>query len=165
MITSICDSAEIATTVIAGLRAEGIDREKISILVSESEVGGTGDPEATKQAVEHQGPRALNGARLGAIVGAAGLAAGAVFALPGILAIGPLAALMFGAATGSVSGAMLGSLIGLGVSRDVAEIYQRSLEGGAVLLGCEVPLERGDAIEAKLVECGARSLRRVEFDD
>lgn len=122
MITAICDSLDTATNVIARLREEGVDRDKISILLSDSEVGGTGDAEAAKQAVEHQGRRALSGAKLGALVGGVGLAAGATFTLPGMLAIGPMAALLLGAAAGGVSGAMLGSLIGIGVSRDVAEM-------------------------------------------
>src|SRR5262245_61004332 len=138
ILTAIFDDTANAARALNELRELGIERERLSVVLADAVSEAGPDEELGKTLVEHRHPRSETCARLGAFVGASGLALGATaLALPGILAIGPLAALLLGAGAGAVGGGALGSLIGIGISRDLAEVYHRSLEGGAAMLGVE----------------------------
>jgi hypothetical protein len=162
-VTAIFDDTALAARAIDGLIAQGIDRQSVSVVLADAVAGEGPDPDLSKDLVERGEVRAERGARLGALVGASGMAIGAAaLAIPGILVAGPLAVLL-AAGAGAVSGSALGALVGIGVSRDVAEVYHRSLEGGAVMVGVDVPDERGAEIEALLAQSGGRSVLRVDY--
>ena len=166
IITAIFDDLGNAARAFEELTARGVDRDRISIVLANSSDDPGPDEELGKKLVEGPQLRSERGARLGAIVGASGLALGATaLAIPGVLAIGPLAALLFGAGAGAVSGGFLGSLIGIGVTRDLAEVYHRSLEGGAAMLGVEVDAERREEIDQLLEKHGARGSTEVDYGD
>lgn len=163
--TAIFDDAHRAARAIDELIRHGLQRDAISVVMADHVQDDGPDPDASKELVERKGTRAERGAWLGALVGASGMALGATaLAIPGILALGPLAALLAGAGAGAVSGGALGALIGIGVSRDVAEVYHRSLEGGAVMVGAEVPVDRRAEIEKVLEASGGRSTMAVEYE-
>jgi hypothetical protein len=65
------------------------------------------------------------------------LAVGSV-AIPGVglLAAGPLAALLAGAGAGGLTGGFLGWLVNLGIPEDVAPYYERGLTEGGVVVAC-----------------------------
>lgn len=52
----------------------------------------------------------------------------------GIVVAGTLAATLTGLGTGVVAGGIVGALVGAGISPDDAEIYERELQEGAILL-------------------------------
>lgn len=86
----------------------------------------------------------------GSAIGAA-LGLTAVAAFPGLLAAGPaLAALM-----GAGGGAFAGAFQGLGWWKIDADIPEREIEEGAVLVGVQVPDSRTDEALAVLQHAGA----------
>lgn len=75
------------------------------------------------------------GVAIGAALGAAG---GVLVALTGgLLAAGPIVALLQGATTGGAAGVLAGTLGGLGYWRDVAEFPAKAIESGAILVGVD----------------------------
>ncbi len=164
LLTTVFDNLADATNACEDLVAQGVPRTDLSAVLA-GDVGPDGPtPDESKALVEPPESRASSSGRLGAVIGATamGIAATAL-ALPGILAVGPLAALLAGAGVGAVSGGALGSLIGIGVSRDIAEVYHRSLEGGAVMIGVEIDGAGRPQVESILTRHGGRSIHAVSF--
>jgi hypothetical protein len=163
-VTAIFDGSEEAAKAFDQLQSEGIPRNAVSVVLADDVHEPGPDADESKAKVEREEVRASRGARLGAIVGASGMSLGAAaLAIPGIIAAGPLAAVLVAAGAGALSGGALGALIGIGVSRDVAEVYHRTLEGGAVMLGVEVEKERGEEVVGLLTRCGGRSIMQVAY--
>lgn len=80
------------------------------------------------------------GAAIGGAVGAtlAALAAiGTTVALPGLglLIAGPLAAGIAGAGAGGVTGGLIGALVGHGIPEERAELYEKGVKEGGILMG------------------------------
>lgn len=164
LMTTVFDSLADAARACEELVANGIARSRLSAILADDVEAAGPSPDESKALVERSEPRAPRGAWLGAIVGASGMAVAATaLAIPGILAVGPIVALLAGAGVGAVSGGALGSLIGIGVSRDIAEVYHRSLEGGAVMIGVEIQDEDRAAVETALVRHGGRSIHNVVY--
>ncbi len=91
---------------------------------------------------------AASGATTGAAIGGlAGLFAGiGVFpALTGLFVAGPIGAALgltgavattvAGAATGAMAGGLIGALMNLGLNQETAEIYNRTVEAGGIVVG------------------------------
>lgn len=95
-------------------------------------------PVSTKNMV---GPGVAIGAALGAIGGVLVALSG------GILAAGPIVALLQGVTTGGAAGVLAGGLGGLGYWRDVADFPAHELESGAILVGVD-PGHQGQAARA-----------------
>jgi hypothetical protein len=95
-------------------------------------------PVSTKNMV---GPGVAIGAALGAVGGVLVALSG------GLLAAGPIVALLQGAATGGAAGVLAGTLGGLGYWRDVADFPAHELESGAILVGVD-PGAQGQATRA-----------------
>jgi len=94
------------------------------------------------------------GIAIGAALGAMG---GVVVALTGgLLAAGPVVALLQGATGGGAAGALAGTLGGLGYWRDVAEFPAKEIASGAILVGVDADAQgqAGRATRA-LQEAGA----------
>lgn len=82
------------------------------------------------------GRGAVVGAATGAVVGGT-IGAIATFMLPGVgpvLAAGLLGAIFGGAAAGTAVGGILGAMIGLGVSQEEAEYYERKFHEGKAIV-------------------------------
>lgn len=144
----VFESMPHAESAISELREKGVHDTDISYVYS--------TPEGVKtEKMEGEHPvrdDAAKGAGAGAIVGAiAGLAV-ANGILPGLgtlFVAGPLAtALGFagavattaaGAITGAAAGGLVGALVGLGVSRDDAEIYEERVRRGGILVTASSP--------------------------
>jgi hypothetical protein len=90
------------------------------------------------------------GIGVGGAVGAA-LGLTAVAAFPGLLAAGPALA----ALTGAGGGAFAGAYQGLGWWKLEADIPERAIEDGAILVGVEVAEERCEEANAVLAKAGA----------
>ena len=160
------DSVTEASEALVELIRLGHDPRGLSLVLPDTEEGAV-DPSISedkgKIVVQRSEPVTKVGARLGALVGASGMALSATLLLPGLLAIGPLAALLIGAGSGAVSGGLLGTLISVGVSRDLAEVYHRSLEGGAAMVGVDAPSQDHPRVRDVLIRHGGRSLSEVTF--
>lgn len=166
LVTAIFDRLVDGADACTELVRAGVDRQDLSAVLAEDVEAGGPTLDASKALVEGEDPRAYRTASLGAVVGASamGLAA-ATLALPGILAVGPIVAVMAGAGLGAMSGGALGALVGIGVSRDIAEVYHRSLEGGAVMVGVHADVAQRARLEELLLRHGGRSVHAVEYRD
>lgn len=118
---------ETAAEVVEKLAGAGVPQSHISILVPEN----TNLIPKVRAAVPE-------GAVVGTVAGAllAGLGVAATLALPGVgvLAAGPILALVEGSALGAIGGGFIGSLAGIGVPENQAKQYAEALlEDGVVL--------------------------------
>lgn len=145
IILGIFARRENADVAVNQLKGADFTSSDMSIMVKDRvEVKGTTTHIGTKVA-----EGTATGAAAGAIIGgAAGLLAGmGAIAVPGIgafLVSGPVATVLgitgataataTGAATGALAGGIIGALTGLGVPKEKAEIYERKLKEGAILL-------------------------------
>lgn len=115
--------------------------DRISIVTRQGGEGDSGRHEGGRQGEgrEHQGGMTMSrhmgsGTATGAAIGGAGglLAAAGLFTIPGIgpiLALGPLAAGL----TGAAAGGLIGGLVDMGVPRERSEYYEGRVRQGQVL--------------------------------
>ena len=77
------------------------------------------------------------GGLAGTLIGA--MATASLITLPGInlLAIGTVYTTLAGLATSAVTGGLVGALVGVGISPNDAEVYERELQEGAILITVE----------------------------
>lgn len=133
-----------------------------SVVEPAREVGDEGAPLTTTDE-EHVAEGATTGAAVGAVVG---LAAGLMTLLvPGfglVMAAGPLAWALGGAAgataAGAVAGGVYGALQDLGIDEAAAHGYHARLQSGDTLLSARVPLLPEEQIRAVLMEHGAEEV-------
>ena len=126
-----------AKALVERLHDEGFDPDDVSIAFPRAEAPKD-MPEGTKAA-----EGAATGAGVGGIVGAAAgwLAAAGVIAVPGVgplVAAGALLAALGGAAAGAVTGGLAGALVGLGISEDLARVYEGEIRRGKILVSVHV---------------------------
>lgn len=118
------------------LRQQGL-HERISIVArgDEDDRGrGGGQGEGQQRGGMRMGGEASSGTWTGAAIGGAGglLASAGLFTIPGIgpiLALGPLAAGL----TGAAAGGLVGGLVDLGVPRHRSEYYEQRVREGKIL--------------------------------
>jgi hypothetical protein len=117
-ITALYNSTDSASAAVDRLLADGVGKDDISVLMSESLRGRDIQLEEHTKAPEGAATGAVTGGALGAIGGAL-VAVGAI-AAPGIglLAAGPVVAALAGAGAGGAAGGLAGGLIGLGMDED-----------------------------------------------
>lgn len=150
---------------VTATTAEG--RESDDFVEPAREVGDSGAPITTTD--EHE---AAKGATTGAVVGAGvGIAAGlASLMVPGfgiIMAAGPLAWAIGGAAgataAGAVAGGVYGGLRDIGIEEKHARTYEQRLRGGDVLLTATLPtMVANDRVLEVLSEHGAEDVSFTE---
>ena len=77
------------------------------------------------------------GSAIGGGIGAALFAVGTSVLIPGLglVVAGPIAAALVGAGAGGATGGLIGALIGAGIPEDRAQVYERGLNDGGILLG------------------------------
>ncbi len=155
------------------LRNVGVSQDKISIAVREGYIHGddndTNDSfvKMVKEGEEKQNYQEIEGDRQnlstgttagGAIGGIAGLlAAAGLFTIPGIgpiLALGPIASGLIGAAAGGITG----SLVDLGISPEVGVRYEAEVERGGILTAVECDQAKINNVAAIFRRNGARDV-------
>lgn len=135
------EAAERAHALVKDL---GYPEDQINVLMSdEARLQYFNAPDMQ---VEVIGATSTGGPAMGAAVGTGAgallggsLAAAAVLALPGIglVALGPLAAMLAGAGFGGLAGGMVGSLVGVGVTPDRAKTYEEKIQQGNIIIGID----------------------------
>lgn len=140
-VTHLFDSDEQVRGALAALVQAGFRPEQISVVSPRAAASPETQDEATP--VE-------TGAAVGGLAGAGAglLAAGGLFAIPGIgpvLGLGALAStitsVLVGAGAGAVVGSLAGTLVEWGVSPQDAALYEEGLRRGSSLVSVDV--ERG----------------------
>lgn len=152
-VVSLYEELEDARDVVEDLVDMGINRDNISLVARDvEETYGTyleDDYEHTER--EEVGEAAAGGAVGGAVVGGlAGVLVGlGAFAIPGIgpvIAAGPIAAGLTGAAVGAVTGGVLSALVEWGIPEEEAEYYAEGIRRGGTLVAARTAEERVDDV-------------------
>lgn len=131
-VISTFNSRDSAERAVGDLRSKGFDKE-ISIVTKDDKGGG--ERKKGDNAPAMGGDPLSDGATTGSVLGGiAGLVAGAgALAIPGIgpvVAAGPIAALLSGAATGGIAG----GLIDWGIPAERGRYYEDRIKQGNVLV-------------------------------
>ena len=122
-----------AESVIRRLQNEGIDRDRLSLVMKHS--GEPADAMADNGGYE----RTTEGAALGLMTGAAVglftslLIAGTTMFVPGLGLI-----LIAGPITAALTGAAVGGVIGMGIPKEEAEHFSSALERGQIIVAAHV---------------------------
>ncbi|SEG52289.1 general stress protein [Paenibacillus sp. UNC499MF] len=144
-----------ALRAIEALKEHGYRDEDISVLAKHREEFG---PYTERQEIPgKEDTKAEKGAIGGAAIGsAAGLIAGiGLMAVPGIgpiLAAGPLAAALSGAAIGAGAGGVTGALVGAGIPEEEIENYHNRVERGDILIVVDTPEDKWELVNEILRE-------------
>jgi hypothetical protein len=126
------------------------------MLVTDKTRGEHFEVERHTQVTEGAAVGGAAGGALGAI--AAGLTAVASLSIPGIgfLAAGPLIAALAGGGAGAAAGGMLGALIGVGVPKHEAHLYDDEIRKGGMLVGVRADSDQQASVaRTVLKEAGA----------
>jgi hypothetical protein len=162
LVTGLFPDASKARLALAAAEGRGYTRDAITILHSK-------DAADRLLAADEHGTKAAEGAGIGAGVGGAAGAIGAAIAaigtallFPGIglIVAGPLAAGLAGAGAGGALGSLVGALVGAGIPKARAELYEKGLREGGVVLGVQVPsTEEASQIESIFDRYDAEKIR------
>jgi hypothetical protein len=146
-----------ATLAVQGLIDRHFDpQEDISIVLSRGRGGEVETREVDDKLEFVEGAKIGGG--LGAILGGAGgglLAAGVIAGPVGLVAAGPLLAVLQGALAGGAFGTFSGWLVSAGIVSEDAELEDVDLEEGSVWIGVHATGERREEALMVLREAGA----------
>jgi hypothetical protein len=162
LVVALYSSASRAAAGARALHAAGVNRDAISVVTrSHDEEGALAEQmDATPGAdIEDSRPAARLGELGGQVLAAIALV------MPGIgpiVAAGPLSAGL-GEAAGHVAGSVASVLTAAGVPHDRAELLQREVEAGAVLLAVHVSTGDLARIQDTLVESGASRVEVAQW--
>lgn len=134
-VVGVFDNGDEAVQAIEGLKAQGYDRDAISVVARDrDDIDDIHDETGTKTE-EGLATGAATGGVLGGLAGfLAGVGALAIPGVGPILAAGPIAATLTGAAVGAGAGGLTGALIGMGIPEDEADRYERDVKSGKILV-------------------------------
>jgi len=144
LITGLFDSENTAENAVAQLKQLGYGQNEITIVMKDRAAADNLAHDSGARTMEGVGAGAAIGGTIGAVL--AGLLAVGSVTIPGVglLAAGPLAAMLAGAGAGGLAGSLIGWLTSLGVPEDVAPYYERGLnEGGVVVAVAAHPGDEG----------------------
>jgi uncharacterized membrane protein len=137
-VSALYDNATDAHATVRDLVDDGVKRDNISLVASDS-AGEYVDYHGEDLPADDTIGGAAAGALLGGIGGLlVGLAALAIPGIGPIVAAGPIAAALTGAGIGALTGGLLGALIDLGVDEDSAEYYAEGIRRGGTLVTVHV---------------------------
>lgn len=120
---------------------QGYEPEEINVLMSEDTRKKYYDSDLVTKV---QGDKSMEGLAIGGSLGgavggilAAITALGTNIVIPGLglVIVGPLAAGLVGAGAGSITGGLIGSMIGWGIPEERAKVYEAGIKKGGIVLG------------------------------
>jgi len=154
-IVGLFPTPQIAKTAVSELERAGFSRDSISVVTTDSgrtvsapKIGPV--PETGSQ--EDVGEKAAIGGAAGFILGIAALA------VPGvgpILAMGPLAAALGGAAAGAATGGLIGVFTNEGIPEEAASRYSKAIGSGRLMVTVRTDAARVDEAAGILDRAGA----------
>jgi hypothetical protein len=150
---------ERAEAAVDGLVREGFLRDQISIIASRDQRTTPTSAETPKigpiddiGSTSDTGEKAVIGGMAGFVIGIAALA------IPGIgpvIAAGPLAMALTGAAAGAATGGLIGVLTNDGVPEEAARRYSKAIGAGHVMVSVRTDAGRVDQAAGILDQSGA----------
>ena len=134
LITGLFDTEAAAETAVSQLKQMGYSQNEITIVMKDRNAAQELAHETGSRTMEGVGTGAAIGGTIGAVL--AGLLAVGSVTIPGVglIAAGPLAAMLAGAGAGGLTGGLLGWLTSAGIPEDVAPYYERGLAEGAIVV-------------------------------
>lgn len=137
--TELFPTREAAEKAYNDALDKGYTPKDINVIMSEDSrnkyYGSVLVKEETK-ATQGMGVGGAAGAAIGGIVAAlAALGTNLVIPGLGLIIAGPLAAGLAGVGVGSISGGLIGALVGWGIPEDKAKIYETGIKDGGIILG------------------------------
>lgn len=156
---------DAAGAAMSELDDAGIRPEDMSVVMRSPETRDQGSrTNASDEIIEHPpGAVTLADSMKGGLIG--GLIGLAALMIPGVgevLAVGPLAAALGGAAIGAAGGSFVGAIRDMDVADEQAENYTASLDAGALLVAVETDDERVGVVEEILTDHEAIDIHRIE---
>lgn len=153
-VVALYNNVENATRAVSALTDAGIranDINMISANPDHTDAGrislSEGEPEAGAA-----GEGAVAGGVLGGLAGVLlGLGAFAVPGLGPVIAAGPLASGLIGAAVGAASGGLIGALVEWGIGEEEAEFYLEGVRRGGALVAVRAEDEQAETV-ARLMD-------------
>lgn len=156
-VVGVFDSHDQAERAVAELRQSGFDTNEISIVAKEKQGQGR-DMQSDTTMGMNMGTVSDGATTGGALGGLAGLAMGAgALAIPGlgpIIAAGPIAGLLSGAATGGIAG----SLIDWGIPEEQGRRYENEIKAGKILAAVRTHESKIDSAAEIFRQNGARDV-------
>jgi hypothetical protein len=158
-ITAIYKDRVAAANAVDRLVSDGgLSEDDISVLMSDETRG--------REFEVHKGSKAVEGAAAGATaLGAMGAVAASLvavgtLAVPGIglVAAGPIIAALAGAGAGGAVGGLAGGLIGLGFTEHEAQIVEKEVNDGGILIGVHAHEDRTDRVRKILEQTGGSQI-------
>jgi hypothetical protein len=151
---------------VSDLRARGYTDEDFHVVMSDDARKRYYDRDADTVEIE-EGSKAMEGAGTGAAIG--GTAGGVIGAIagiggaiivPGVGAVaGPIAGALAGAGAGGAAGTLVGALVGAGIPEEHAEMYQKDVEDGGMVLGVNPRTDEDyDYVRGRYDEYGASNV-------
>ena len=151
MITGLFVDRESADRAYNSVTSRGYDKGDVNLVMSDA----TRQKHYPENPITYNelGNKATDGAGIGGAIGgtigaiAAAIAVvGTTIAIPGlgIFIAGPAAAALAGLGAGSLTGGVVGALIGLGIPEERVKHYQSGIDEGGILLGVK-PRSADDA--------------------
>ena len=140
MVTGLFRDRESAERAYNSINTRGYSKDDVNVMMSdetrkkyfpEGETSDLGD-----KTWEDAGKGAAIGGGVGATLGALA-AIGTTLALPGLglLIAGPIAAGLAGLGAGSLTGGLIGALVGHGIPEEHAKEYDRGVREGGIVMG------------------------------
>jgi uncharacterized membrane protein len=136
-IAGVFDSKKEADAAISKLLDTGFNKEHMSLIVSDNAhhaIFSSPTDDEAKRTIEGGAAGALLGGALGALV--AGLTLVGIVVMPGsgLLAAGPIMAVLSGAGAGAIAGGLSGALISAGFAVDEAKHYEEVIRHGKAVI-------------------------------
>ena len=158
IVTGIFKNRRAADDAVEQLYAAGFSERDVSVLMSDATRGREFGVEESSKAPEGAVTGAATGGVLGAV--AAGLIAIGVVAIPGLglVAAGPLLAILAGAGAGGTAGGLIGGLVGAGIPEHEAKLLANDVAEGGILLGVYAHDDNAKHAESVLKGAGAKSV-------
>ncbi|MCQ6562529.1 general stress protein [Paenibacillus mendelii] len=142
-IVGVFDTYQGAINAIEGLKQQGYASDEISVIAKDKDDVEEVTESTVTKAAEGLTAGAATGGVLGGVTGLlAGIGALAIPGIGPILAAGPIAATITGAAVGAWTGGLVGGLIGMGIPREEAERYDEYVRSGRILVMVDADSQR-----------------------
>ncbi|MBA3661931.1 MAG: hypothetical protein H0W64_09395 [Gammaproteobacteria bacterium] len=148
--TEIFDDKEAAENAYRDAIKQGYKPEEINVLMSSDTRKKYYDSDLV---TKETGDKSMEGLAIGgALGGTIGGTIGAIAAIGtslvfpglGLIIAGPLVAGLAGAGAGSISGGLIGALVGWGIPEERAKVYEQGIKSGGIVLGVNETTGRGN---------------------
>ena len=140
MVTGMFRDRESAERAYDALEEKGYTKDEINVMMSDDTrkryFADDDDSDLGSKAMEGAGTGSAIGGTVGAVAGIIA-AIGTNLVIPGLglVIAGPIAAGLAGAGAGGITGGLIGALIGSGIPKEHAEVYEKGIKDGHIIMG------------------------------